>query len=35
MRMHVGGEWIDKPNKIDVLSPFDGSVVDTVPKRGC
>ena len=32
MRMHVGGEWIDKPNKIDVLSPFDGSVVDTVPR---
>ena len=32
MRMHVGGEWVDKSNKIDVLSPFDGSVVDTVPK---
>ena len=32
MQMHVGGEWIDKSNKIDVLSPFDGSVVDTVPR---
>ena len=32
MQMHVGGEWVDKSNKIDVLSPFDGSVVDTVPK---
>ena len=30
--MHVGGQWVDKSNKIDVLSPFDGSVVDTVPK---
>ena len=32
MQMHVGGEWIDKSDKIDVLSPFDGSVVDTVPR---
>ncbi len=32
MQMHVGGKWIDKSDKIEVLSPFDGSVVDTVPK---
>ena len=32
MRMHIGGEWIDKSEKIDVLHPFDGSVVDTIPK---
>ena len=32
MRMHLGGEWIDKSQKIEVLSPYDGSVVDTVPK---
>ena len=32
MRMHVGGEWVDKPQKIEVLNPFDGSVVDTIPK---
>ncbi|MCZ6679491.1 MAG: aldehyde dehydrogenase family protein [Candidatus Poribacteria bacterium] len=32
MRMHIGGEWVDKSQKIDVLNPFDGSVVDTVPK---
>ena len=32
MRMHVGGEWVDKPQKIEVLNPFDGTVVDTIPK---
>lgn len=32
MRMYVGGEWVDKPQKIEVLNPFDGSVVDTIPK---
>ena len=32
MRMHIGGEWIDKSEKIEVLHPFDGSVVDTIPK---
>ena len=32
MKMHVGGKWIDKEDRIEVLNPFDGSVVDTVPK---
>ena len=32
MKMHIGGEWVDKPQQIPVLNPFDGSVVDTVPK---
>ncbi len=32
MQMHVGGEWVDKPDKIHVRSPFDDSVVDTVPR---
>ena len=32
MKMHVGGRWIDKAEMIEVLNPFDGSVVDTVPK---
>lgn len=32
MRMHIGGEWVDRPQKIDVLNPFDSSVVDTIPK---
>ena len=32
MKMYVGGKWIDKSDKIDVLNPYDGSVVDTVPR---
>lgn len=32
MKMYIGGKWIDKPEKIEVLNPYDGSVVDTVPK---
>ena len=31
MKMCVGGKWIDKSDKIEVLHPYDGSVVDTVP----
>lgn len=30
--MHIGGQWIDKTESIDVLNPFDNSVIDTVPK---
>ena len=32
MKMHVGTQWVDKDEKIEVLNPFDGSVLDTVPK---
>jgi glyceraldehyde-3-phosphate dehydrogenase (NADP+) len=32
MKMCVGGQWIDKPQKIEVRFPFDNSVVDTVPR---
>lgn len=32
MKMHVGTGWIDKPETIEVINPYDGSVVDTVPK---
>jgi acyl-CoA reductase-like NAD-dependent aldehyde dehydrogenase len=32
MKMHIAGQWVDKAEKIEVLNPFDGSVVDTVPK---
>ena len=32
MKMHVGGAWVEAEEKIDVLNPFDGSVVDTVPR---
>ncbi len=32
MKMFCAGEWVDRPEKIDVTNPYDGSVVDTVPK---
>lgn len=32
MKMYVGNEWVDKRQTIPVTNPFDGSVVDTVPK---
>ena len=31
MKMLLGGNWVDRAEKIEVLNPFDGSVVDTVP----
>jgi acyl-CoA reductase-like NAD-dependent aldehyde dehydrogenase len=31
MKMYVAGQWIDKAKKIDVLNPYDNSVIDTVP----
>jgi len=32
MKMYVAGQWIDKPETIDVTNPYDNSVVDTVPR---
>lgn len=32
MKMYVAGQWIDKPQKIEVRNPFDNSVIDTVPR---
>jgi len=32
MKMYVAGQWIDKPQKIEVLNPYDNSVIDTVPR---
>ena len=32
MKMFVAGQWVDKPEKIEVRNPYDGSVIDTVPK---
>lgn len=32
MKMFVGGEWIDKRQTIPVINPYDGSVVDTIPR---
>ena len=34
MRMYVGGEWVDRDEKMTVLNPYDGSVIDTVPSAG-
>jgi acyl-CoA reductase-like NAD-dependent aldehyde dehydrogenase len=30
--MYVAGQWIDKPQKIEVRNPYDSSVIDTVPR---
>jgi glyceraldehyde-3-phosphate dehydrogenase (NADP+) len=32
MRMYIDGEWADTSKQIEVLNPFDGSVIDTVPQ---
>ena len=32
MKMFIAGQWVDKPQKIDVRNPFDNAVLDTVPK---
>ena len=28
----LAGQWIDKPVRIEVLNPFDGTLIDTVPR---
>ena len=32
MKMYVGGEWIDKRETVPVINPYDGTVIDTIPK---
>jgi glyceraldehyde-3-phosphate dehydrogenase (NADP+) len=32
MKMIIGGEWVEKKEKIDVINPYDGKVIDTVPR---
>ncbi len=32
MKMLLEGKWVDKSERIDVIDPFDGSVIDTVPR---
>ncbi len=32
MKMIIGGKWVDRTEKIEVLNPYDGSVVDLVPR---
>ena len=31
MKMYLAGEWVDRPKKMEVTNPYDGSVIDTVP----
>jgi len=31
MKMCIGGKWVDKADKTEILHPFDNQVVDTVP----
>src|ERR1035438_7294765 len=31
MKMCVGGRWVETGKKIEVVHPYDNSVVDTVP----
>jgi acyl-CoA reductase-like NAD-dependent aldehyde dehydrogenase len=32
MKMYLGGEWVDRDERSNVLNPYDGSVIDTVPR---
>jgi len=32
VKMFIGGEWVDRAETIEVKNPYDGSVVDTVPR---
>ncbi len=34
MKMFVNSRWMDKDEKVEVLNPYDGSVIDTVPRAG-
>jgi acyl-CoA reductase-like NAD-dependent aldehyde dehydrogenase len=34
MRMYIAGQWTETQATIEVLNPFDGSLVDTVPHAG-
>jgi len=31
MKMLINGKWVDKPEKIKIVNPYDDSLVDTVP----
>jgi acyl-CoA reductase-like NAD-dependent aldehyde dehydrogenase len=32
MKMYVAGQWIDKPQRVEVRNSYDDSIVDTVPR---
>ena len=34
MRMYIGGEWVERGDRIPVVNPYDGTVFDTVPRAG-
>jgi glyceraldehyde-3-phosphate dehydrogenase (NADP+) len=34
MKMYIGGEWVDRGERMEVVNPYDGSVIDTVPRAG-
>ena len=34
MKMYIGGEWVDRDDKIQVVNPYNSSVIDTVPRAG-
>lgn len=34
MQMFLGGQWVLRREQIEVTNPFDGSVIDTVPRGG-
>jgi len=34
MQMFFDGRWQDKPETIDVVNPYNGNVIDTVPRGG-
>src|SRR5882724_4341117 len=31
MKMYVSGQWVDSPRTMEIRSPHDGQIVDTVP----
>ena len=32
MKMYIAGKWVTTSQQIDVINPFDNSIIDTVPK---
>ena len=34
MKMYMGGEWVDRDDKIPVVNPYNNEIVDTVPRAG-
>ena len=31
MKMYIGGQWVDRDERVPVINPYGGSQVDTVP----